>query len=259
MNPIVTKIAKAINKRSCGILAGAAIAGFFGATLEAVRVTPAANLAIDNATVDKGRDLKFTEKAKIYGKFYWRSILIALLSAAAVVGSVKLGAKKRAALEAALAITTNALSSQTEKLIEKYGKDALNAVEGAVAKERIEKKESEQKKIEMTSTSDTVYHDAWTGYEFETTPTRIIEGVSEANMILGRDDELSINEFFDGIAQKRYEDESFPRRMGDVFGWSTVRGRIELEYTIIDSYIKGGKTHIIMGFNHKPLTKLSSC
>jgi hypothetical protein len=70
MNPLFAKVATAISKRSVGILAGIGIAGFVGAMVMVAKETPKANLAIDNATADKGEDLTIKEKAKVYAKYY---------------------------------------------------------------------------------------------------------------------------------------------------------------------------------------------
>lgn len=257
---LIAKIGAAIVKRSPGILTGAGIAGMVLAGVMAVKATPKANLAVDRATTDKGEDLTVLEKAKVYAKAYWKPITVGFVSGAAIVGGAAVGAKKRAALEAALALTTNALTSQSEKIVEKYGKPALEQIQGAVAKDRIEKKppKTEEKKPLQNNDirGDVVYHDAWTGYEFETTPTRIIEGVAKANAALGRNDELSINDFFDFIKTKGYGDEVTVRRYGDINGWTTWKGRIEIEYKIIDTLQRDGRTYLIMGFNINPTEKL---
>lgn len=256
---LFSKVASAIAKRSPGILAGAAVGGFFVATYIAIKETPKANLAIDNATTAKGEDLSVKEKAVIYAKSYWKPVAIMVVSTLAVVASVRAGAKKRAALEAALAITTSTLTTQSDKIIEKYGKEAFEALQASVAKDRISAKPQDNKlptKTNDTQEGITIYHDAYTGVEFETTPTRIIEGVSEANKLIRRNDELTINEFFDCISTKHYDDGMLPRHIGDIFGWSQWKGPVELEYKIIDSEIRDGVTYLIMGFNTQPVDKL---
>lgn len=257
---LIAKLGAAIVKRSPGILTGAGIAGMVLAGIMAVKETPKANLAIDRATTDKGEDLTVLEKAKVYAKAYWKPITVGFVSGAAIVGGAAVGAKKRAALEAALALTTNALTSQSEKIVEKYGKPALEQIQGAVAKDRINNqppKTEEKKPLPNNDIQgDTVYHDAWTGYEFETTPTRIIEGVGKANAAIRKNDELSINDFFDFIRVKGYGDEVTIRRYGDINGWTTWKGPVELEYKIIDTLQRDGRTYLIMGFNINPTDKL---
>ena len=257
-----------ILKRSPGILTGAGIAGMVVAGVMAVKATPKANLAVDRATTDKGSDLTTLEKAKVYAKEYWKPVTVGFVSGAAIVGGAVAGAKKRAALEAALALTTSALSSQSDKIIEKYGKDAFDAIRGSVAKDRIEAKHPLEEHHEGTlpadptneaiAASETVYHDAWTGYEFVTTPTRLIDGVSAANRQLRHQEELTLNEFFDNIPIKGYGDEVTTRRYGDLYGWSFWKGPVDLEYKVIDSEQRNGKTYLIMGFNVQPLDKIGS-
>lgn len=276
MNPILAKVSGAIAKRSVGILAGIGIAGFVGAMVMVAKETPKANLAIDNATVEKGEDLTIKEKAKVYAKHYWKPATLGAMSAVAVVASVKCGAKKRAAIEAAYILASNALTSQSNKIVEKYGKDALEALQSMSAGEKIEnvinspsdipkkgllkkkKTEPTRKDIIEGSTSSQLYWDAWRGVPFETTPTRIISAVSEANKLLRRQDELTINEFFSCLDVKHFEDEDLTCRMGDKFGWSNALGPVELEYKIIGNKTIDGREYLIMGFNKQPLERLYS-
>lgn len=265
MNPILSKIGAAIAKRSVGILAGIGIAGFYAAMVEVAKETPKANLAIDNATIEKGEDLTVKEKAKVYAKHYWKPAALGAMSAVSIIASVKCGAKKRAAIEAAYILASNALTAQSDKIVEKYGKDALDNIKAAISKDRINNpKPSSDKKLvkkseqpeEIPETATTIYHDAWTGYEFETTPVRIIEAVSTANKLLRRNDELTLNEFFDCLKVKHYDDEQLPRRCGDIMGWSQWKGPIELEYKIIGEEIRNGRTYLIMGFSQNPTDKI---
>lgn len=264
MNAFVAKIGGFVNKRSTGILAGAGIGGFFLAGYEAIKVTPACNLAIDNAVIEKGGDLTLKEKIKIYGKHYWKSIVIALISAAAVIASVKVGAKKRALLEAALAVTTNALSSQSEKIVEKYGKDALDAIQSSIAKDRVVKRitvNDEEPEIvehdgEIDPNAEVVYHDAWTGYEFVSTPSRLLEAWANANEKLKNEDCISINDYFDCIPTRKYEGEEYPRKVGDIYGWTTERAPKGINYYISSSFHSGGKLHIIMKWDIDPLERV---
>lgn len=275
MNPILTKVATAISKRSVGILAGIGIAGFVGAMVMVAKETPKANLAIDNATSEKGEDLTIKEKAKVYAKHYWKPATLGAMSAVAIVASVKCGAKKRAAIEAAYILASNALTSQSNKIVEKYGKDAFEAIQSMSAGEKIEnvlnspsdipkkgllKKKSEptRKEVIENSTATQLYWDDWRGVPFESTPTRIISGVLEANKKLDAEDTLTINEFFDCLDVKHFADEDMSCDMGEIFGWSTRKGKLDIEYKIIGNKNINGRDYFIMGFNKKPLERLYS-
>lgn len=267
MNPILSKIGGFVAKRSVGILAGAGVATFVGAMFMVAREAPKCKLAVDSATAEKGEDLTTKEKAKIYAKHYWKPAAMGAVATASIIASVKCGAKKRAAVEAAYILASNALTAQSDKIVEKYGKDAFDQIRAAIAKDRIANPparmtkrgifEKEQKE-EVPSNATVIYHDAWTGYEFETTPIRIIEGVSKSNMQIRRNDELSLNEFFDNLNVKHYDDETLPRRCGDMYGWQQWKGPIELEYKVIGEETRDGITYLIMGFNIQPTDKLSS-
>lgn len=274
MNPIVKTIGAWIVKRSPGILTGLGIAGMVTGAVMMAKAAPKANLAVDNATTEKGEDLTRVEKAKVLVKQYWKPATVIAVSAIAIVGGAAAGAKKRAALEAALSLTTTALTTQTSAITEKYGPQALEALQAIASGKRIEetvnnpvdipkkgllKKSLETKKEAMDAHDGTqMYWDAWRGVPFETTPTRIISAVAEANKLLRRQDELTMNEFYSCLDIKQYEDEDFTCRMGDKFGWSNATGPIELEYKIIGNKTVDGREYLIMGFNHQPVNRLYS-
>lgn len=264
-----------IMKRSPAILTGAGIGAMALACYMFAKTAPKANLAVEDATNEKGSDLTKVEKTKVLVKAYAKPTVVATVATAAIIGGAAAGAKKRAVLEAALSVTTTALTTQTNGIIEKYGKDALEAVRAIGAGQKIEdvinkpndisskgllKKQLPLKKEVINNSSDGtfMYWDAWRGVPFETTPTRIISAVAEANKLLRRQDELTMNEFYSCLDVKHFEDEDFTCRMGDKFGWSNALGPIELEYKIIGNKTVDGKQYLIMGFNHQPITRLYS-
>ena len=273
MNPIIKQIGAWIVKRSPGILTGLGIAGMVTGAVMMAKVAPKANLAVDNATTEKGEDLTRVEKAKVLAKQYWKPATVVAVSAIAIIGGAAAGAKKRAALEAALSLTTTALTTQTSARTEKYGPQALEALQAIASGKRIEetvnspvdipkkgllKKQKETKKEVMDAHDGTqMYWDDWRGVPFETTPTRIITAVSKANDTLRDDDELTANEFYSYLDIRSYDDEDYTCKMGEKFGWTTKRNT-KIEYKIVGTKTIDGKTYLIMGFNHPPVEQLYS-
>lgn len=271
---IMKTIGGFIAKRSPAILTGAGIGAMALACYMFAKTAPKANLAVDNATNEKGEDLTKMEKAKVLAKEYAKPAAVATVAAVAIIGGAAAGAKKRAVLEAALSVTTTALTTQTNGIIEKYGKDALEAVRAVGAGQKIEEvvnKPSDisskgllkkplvvKKDVINNSEMTQMYWDEWRGVPFETTPTRIISAVAEANKLLRRQDELTMNEFYSLIDVKHFEDEDMTCRMGDKFGWSNRLGPIELEYKMIGNKTVDGREYLIYGFNHQPVERLYS-
>jgi hypothetical protein len=103
-----------------------------------------------------------------------------------------------------------------------------------------------------------LYWDDWRGVPFESTPTRIISGVLEANKKLDDEDTLTVNEFFECLDVKHFADEDMSCDMGEIFGWSTRKGKLDIEYKIIGNKNINGRDYFIMGFNKKPLERLYS-
>ena len=263
MNPFAKKVVGLFVKKLPGILAALALSGWASATYFAVKATPAANLAIENAIIDKGEDLTIVEKGKIYAKHYWRAGILAFLATAALFGSVYAGERKRAILEATLKLSSAALTAQTNAIVEKFGPEALDTIRETVAKNRIETKHNvkliEQKDIYddgSAPTGQTIYYDSWFGYQMDTTAPYITEGVAEANRLLRRNDELTANEFFDCIKCKTFDGDALPRHVGDMYGWSNIAGPVELKYEPTGKpIIMGGVTYIMMKFNVDPTHK----
>lgn len=264
MNPFAKKVVGLFVKKSPGILAALALSGWASATYFAIKATPAANLAVENAIIDKGEDLTIVEKGKIYAKHYWRAGILAFLATVSLFGSVYAGERKRAILEATLKLSSAALTAQTNAIVEKFGPEALDTIRETVAKNRIETKHNvkliEQKDLYTDGSEPcgrVVYHDVYTGYEYETEPAYITEGVAEANKLLRRGDELTQNEFFDCIKCKRISDNNLPKHQGDIYGWSQWKGPIEITYEPTGKpIIDGGVTYIMMKFNIDPCDKL---
>lgn len=260
--------------RSPAIATGAGAAGLLIACYEFAKTAPKANLAVDNATIDKGEDLTRFEEIKVKTRSYAKPIIIALISFLAVIAGAYAGARKRALLEAALSVTTTALTTQTNGIIEKYGPDAVEAVRAIGAGHKIEEvvnkpadipekgllknKQTIKGMIGTTAEGTQLYWDEWRGVPFETTPTRIISAVAEANKLLRRQDELTMNEFYSLLDVKHFDDEDMNCRMGDKFGWSNRLGPVELEYKMIGNKTVDGREYLIYAFNHQPVERLYS-
>ena len=263
---------KKIMSKSPAIMAGLAVVGVVMTAYEAIKAKPKADLNIENATVEKGEELTKKEKAVVLAKSYWKPIATGVVTIACIFTSVGAGNAQRAAAHAAYELSTTALTSQSDAIVKKYGKNALEQLRGTAAGDALEKtlekmklNPLKEKKIIKPKTSsasndtDTVHYvDAWTGRMFESTPVKILEGLSEANKMIRHNDELTINEFFDAIPTKHYDDDNDHSRMGDKYGWSTYKGEIELEYKIIGNKIIDGKDYHIMGFNVNPTERLYS-
>ena len=122
---------KFIEKNAPAIAAGIAITGMVTAVVSAIKAGPEVSKALEEAELKKNEqalkermedgndetpivELTWKEKGFIYAKYYWKTVLFALLSATAMIGSVHFGNKKIRALTI-LAATAEGNLTELEK------------------------------------------------------------------------------------------------------------------------------------------------
>lgn len=224
MNPIITKLAGNLAKRSPEILTGLGIAGGITTVIMAIKATPKANLIIDNAIADKGEDLTFKEKATLQVKSYWPTILMGAVSIACFVGSNIISANHYHALEAVYVVTAETLKNHQEAISE-----TLTAKEKAKVEERIVEKTRESKPVTQTNiintgNGKTLFFDLWSGRYFESDMETVRRGINEANKYMLDNDDLTLNDLYSCIGLPEIDS-------GDYCGWnSNCNGLLEIEY-----------------------------
>lgn len=119
---------KFIEKNAPVLAAGIAITGMLTAVISAVKAGPEVSKALEEAELKKNEkalkermedgndetpivELTWKEKGFIYAKHYWKTVLLVLLSATAMIGSVHFGNKK---IRALTIIAATAESNLTE-------------------------------------------------------------------------------------------------------------------------------------------------
>lgn len=175
---------KFMQKHAPAIAAGAAIATMVGAVVSAIKDAPKCKQALEEAEIvknekalqermDTGDDstpivkLTWAEKAAIYIKHYWKVILLSLLSATCMIGSVTLSNNKIKAL-AVIAAAAEANSDNIEKAVKDVvGEKKFDQIREKVIDDQVDKADLTDKDIINTGNGDTLVLEPWLGVYFK--------------------------------------------------------------------------------------------
>lgn len=146
---------KFIEKNAPAIAAGAALATMVAAVVSAIKAGPEVAKALEDAEIKKNEqalkermedgsdetpivDLTWKERGLIYAKYYWKTVLMMLLSAGSMVASVHFGNKKIRAL-AVLAAAAESNLDQLENAVKAVvGEKKFEQIRGQLIDKQIE-------------------------------------------------------------------------------------------------------------------------
>lgn len=222
---------KAVSKHSPEILTGLGIAGMVTATVLAVKATPKAIQLIEEKKSEEGKDeLKPIEVVQATWKCYIPAATTAVVSAACLIGSNSVSARRSAALATAYKISENAISEYKEKVIEEIGDKKEKKVREKVEAANVEKQPVSSSEVHVTSKGKTLCFDGWSGRYFESSVEEIRRAENNINNQMLHDitGYASLNEFYDEIGLPHTE-------VGDMIGWkATYLVKIHIGATVAD-------------------------
>lgn len=238
MSSFANDISEFAKRNSPAILSGVAIAGVVTTAILAVRGTPKAIKAISNVKDEKAAEagplLKDQDTArstklppmeifKATWKFYIPAGVTGAITIACIVASNKIETNRNAALVAAYALADNTFREYKDKVLEELGPKKEEAIQEKVAAAQIEKAGSPSKEIILSSGSDVLCFEAWTGRYFRSDADKIRHAEVETNFRIGNDMYASLNEFYDELNLEHTEE-------GEVVGWN-MDNRVKLAIT----------------------------
>ena len=223
---LVKGLRSSISKHSPEILTGLGIAGMVGTVVMAVRATPRAMELIDEKCLDEKVDkLTPIETVKVAWRPYVPAAITGATSIVCLIGASSVNAKRNAALAAAYTISDTALREYREKVIETVGEKKEKVIRDEVAKDRLEKSQSNPSTVIVTGTGSTVCYDVITKQRFTSNIDKIRKIENELNKrMLSGDDYISLNDFY-------YELGLDSVAIGDELGWNVNSGLIDLEFS----------------------------
>lgn len=169
---------KFIEKNAPAILAGIGVAGMIGAVVSAASAGGEVREALERAELKKnekafeermttGNDdtpiipLTWKERGLVYAKYYWKAVLLALVSAAATCGSVYCGNKKIKALAVIAAAAESNLIDFEEAAKKVVGEKKLEQIKNQVLEDDLAKNPPSEEIIHNTGRGNTLMYEPW--------------------------------------------------------------------------------------------------
>lgn len=211
-------------KHSPEILTGLGIGGMFAAMGLAVWKTPKALRLMeerkDELEVEK---LPPLETVKTVWKCYLPSAALSVGSTVCLIAAHGENQRRNAALATAYALSESALKDYREKVTETVGPKKAEAVDDAVARDKLSKNPVESREVILTDKGSTLCYDVLSGRYFKSDIEKMRQTVNELNRRMLSEMYISLNDFY-------YELGLPSIGVGDSLGWCTDRGLIELRF-----------------------------
>lgn len=222
---------KIVSKHSPEILTGLGIAGMITTTVLAVKATPKAVKLIEERKIEEGKDeLTHIEIVQTAWKCYAPAVITGVVSAACIIGSNSVSARRSAALATAYKISETALADYKEKVIEEIGEKKEKKVREKVEEAKVAKQPVTTSEVHVTGKGQTLCFDGWSGRYFEASveEIRAAENTLNNQMLHDITGYASMNEFYDEIGLPHTE-------VGDMIGWNASHlVKIHIGATVAD-------------------------
>lgn len=240
---VINDVGKKLDRRSPEILAGIGIAGMVTTVVLAVKATPKALTLIDEASNEKNAELTKAEVVKAGWKPYVPAAITGVMSATCIIGSVRIGARRIAAISTAYKLTETAFSEYKEKVIETIGEKKEKAIKDKIDKDKVEKESVSKSSIIITDKGNTLCYDASAGRYFKSDIETIKKAVNEINRQMVYDQYVSLNEFYDELGLDHTD-------LGDDLGWNLDNGLLEVDFS--SQIAEDGTPCIVISYNVAP-------
>lgn len=219
------------------ILAVKGATGVVSTTVLAVKATPKALEAIDMAEREKKDKLTTWEKVKVCWKHYLPAAVDGVVNIAAILGGCYISEKKNAALLASVLASEEAIKTYKDTVAEIVPEEKVKEIEDKFIDKRL--KESplpkEMKDLntpEKGSMEDYICFEPYTGQYFLGNKKSIGYLENHINKILIRWDVCTMNDVLNEVDRDEI-------RMGNMLGWTSQDGDIEILYS---TKLKDGDT-----------------
>ena len=232
-----------LSKNSPQILLALGIVGTGVSIVTAVHATPKALELIEERKAELDTDkLTPVETVKTTWKCYLPAALSFGASAACLLTSNSITAKRTAALATAYNLSTMALNEYKNAVVETVGEKKINEIRSKVAEKKVESMPKENSTVIVTGNGDTACYDSLSGRVFMSSIDKIDKAVNVLNRNIIDDLYASLNDFYDILGLEDIE-------LGELLGWHIDDGKIEIEY---DAVLHDGKPCIVLNYNVAP-------
>lgn len=200
-------------------------AGVIATSVMAVKATPKAMIALEQAKEEKGEELTKLEVVQVAGPAYIPTIIVGASTIACIFGANILNKRQQAAMMSAYALLDSSYKEYKQKVEEIYGEEATKLIQEELAKDKYEEK---QPSIEGNAQ---LFYDDFSQRYFTSTSEKVLRAEYNLNKMLWNDYGVYLNDYYEllGIDKVDY---------GDYLGWSSCElveatwgSSIEFEHT----------------------------
>ena len=230
-------------RHSPEILTGIGIAGMIGSTVMAIKATPKAARLLEEAEREKAEPLTKAEVVKATWKCYIPTIVATVTSAACLIGSNSVSARRNAALATAYNLSQTALSEYKDKVIETFGEKKEEIVREAIAKDKVEKNPVSNHEVIVTGKETSLCLDGVFGRYFLSDVDTIKRAINWVNREITTSMYVSLNEFYHQLGLKSIG-------IGDELGWNLDDG--EIDFYTSTQMAEDGRPCIVIEYNAAP-------
>lgn len=224
------QLGRSIDRNSPSILTAIAVAGVVSTVIMAVKATPKAMLAINEAEIFKGEhdNLDFSpltpmEMAEACWKLYLPTTIMGVTTIACIVGANHISLRRNAALVSLLSLAETAAKEYQAKVVEQIGEKKEEKIRGEIAQDHLDKNPQNEKTIILTGKGNYLCFDDFSKRYFRSDIEDLRRSANLFNQRLLKDGWLGINDFYDLIGLE-------PIELGDEFGWIAERSLLEMKF-----------------------------
>lgn len=161
------------------------------------------------------------QMAKTYGV----TIILLILMATGAISSHRINVRRQMALEAAFAVTKQALDDKDSAMEKLLGQKKAKMVTDEAAKKKVERHPlKNESQIVVTGAGDVICFDEYSGRYFRSNPEFIRKVVNDLNMRLRDEMQISLNDFYYEIGLRAVP-------IGDQLGWNVNEGSIDVTFS----------------------------
>jgi len=225
ISAIIRSARCAAKKHAPELLTGFGIAGMLTATVLAVKATPKALALIEREKKAEQTDkLTAVQTVKAAWKCYIPAAVTCASSVACLVGASSTNARRNAALATAYSISETALREYKDKVVEVVGEKKEQAIEDAVAKEKLKEHPVSESKVYITGKGDTLCYDSISGRYFRSDIDKIKKAENIINHRMLSEMSVSLNELYYELGLEGIQ-------IGDMLGWHVEKGCFEIIFS----------------------------
>lgn len=243
VRPLIRAYNEWVKLHSPVLLTGIAVGGV--ATTGVLAAKGAYSDALNIEAYDPDRVMTPKERFLFSWKHYAPACVSAILTTAAIVAGYKIGAKRQAAVAAALAISEKALVDYRDEVRERLGERKELDIRDTSVHKGLAKKEIPEGLVTTINVGDQLCMDGYFGHEFVSNPDKIDKAINQLNHQMIHHDYASQNDLFYLLGAPSH-------KFGDDFGWDS---RQLLEWRATSMVNDKGQAVLVMNLNQVPFPK----